>query len=45
VVSAIQGIEDVERLEQLALRVPEVKTWDELFAPPGKRARRGRRKS
>jgi predicted transposase YdaD len=45
VTAAIQAIDDVERLEQLVVRALQVKTWDELFDRPRKRARRGRRKS
>ncbi len=45
VTAAIQALDDVERLEQLVVRALQVKTWDELFDRPRKRARRGRRKS
>lgn len=31
--ATLEGIDDVERLERLADRLPDVQTWDELLAP------------
>jgi len=44
VTAALQAIDDLEKLEQLIVRVLEVNTWQELLGMPAKRTRRGKPK-
>jgi hypothetical protein len=41
--AAINDLEDVDRLEQLAMRLHHVDSWEELLASPPRRRRNGRR--
>jgi hypothetical protein len=41
--AALNALEDVDRLEQLGKRLPQVASWEELLASPSRRRRNGRR--
>jgi hypothetical protein len=43
-VAALNGIEDVQRLEDLSVRLLQVGSWQELLNPASRRRRNERRK-